>query len=279
MSEVALKANPQANEIPASERSKPPLLWNRVALNALFWTGICLDIFMALVLTYLVVVRSSYFNLSKVDVYGNHRLSTEEVIETTKVEKGVNLLDIDLESITQRLRHHPWIREGAVSRRFPGQLVVEIEERIPRGIVASEKLYYIDENAKIFTRILPGDLVGLPLFTGIRPDELRSAPKEVQESLLSGLKLTELLDRSGSEISIKDIREINISHDDGLTLKMNSGQVIIFGNSGFETKIARYERLKRFLKNRGQWRNARIINLDFEDRAIVRSSEDPLLQG
>ncbi len=91
--------------------------------------------------------------------------------------------------------------------------------------------------------------------------------------------MTDLLDRPGSEFNVKNIREINISLEDGLTLKMASGRTVVMGRSDFQTKIDRYERLKKFLADRGQWHNARIINLDFEDRAIVRSSEDPLLQG
>lgn len=279
MSENSASINSQSTEILGPDNSKQKLPWNRVVLKTLFWTGICLDIFMACLLSYLVVIRSSYFNLEKVDVYGNRRLSAEEVIEAANIETGVNLLSIDLDTISERLRRHPWIRSGSLYRKFPGQLLIEIEERVPRGIVASDKLYYIDENAKIFTRALPGDPVDLPLFTGIEPDELRSNPEEVQESLRSGLKLTELLDRNDSEFNLTNVREMNISPEDGLTLKMKSGQILVFGLSDFETKIARYERLRKFLSNRGQWHNARIINLDFEDRAIVRSSEDPLLQG
>ncbi len=269
----------QSSQVSESENSKSTVPWNRAVLKILFWTGIFLDIFMACLLSYLIIIRSSYFNLVNVDVYGNHRLSSEEVIEAANIETGINLLNIDLEGITRKLRLHPWVREGSVYRRFPGQLVIEVEEKTPRGILACDKLYYIDENGKIVTRVLPGDAVDLPLFTGVQPEELRLNPEEVQESLISGLKMTDLLDRPGSEFNVKNVREINISLEDGLTLKMASGRTVVMGRSDFQTKIDRYERLKKFLTDRGQWHNARIINLDFEDRAIVRSSEDPLLQG
>ena len=48
---------------------------------------------------------------------------------------------------------------------------------------------------------------------------------------------------------------------------MASGRTVVMGRSDFQTKIDRYERLKKFLADKGQWHNARIINLDFEDRA------------
>lgn len=279
MTEASLPLSMQSSELQDSERSIKKTYWRRSVLKILFVTGICLDILLACALGYLIVIRSSYFNLNKVDVYGNHRLSKEEVIEAARLETGMNLLSIDLESITERLLRHPWIRSGSIYRRLPGQLVLEVEERTPRGILASDRLYYIDEKGIVFTRVLPGDPIDLPLFTGIQSDSMRLHPGEIQDSLRSGLKLTELIDRVDFGLHYADVREINISSEEGLTLKMKSGQIVILGHDDFESRLLRFDRLRKFLTDRGQWRNAHIINLDFEDRAIVRSSEDPLLQG
>ena len=279
MTEASLPLSMQSSELQESERSIKKTYWRRSVLKILFVTGICLDILLACALGYLIVIRSSYFNLNKVDVYGNHRLSKEEVIEAARLETGMNLLSIDLESITERLLRHPWIRSGSIYRRLPGQLVLEVEERTPRGILASDRLYYIDEKGIVFTRVLPGDPIDLPLFTGIQSDSMRLHPGEIQDSLRSGLKLTDLIDRVDFGLHYADVREINISSEEGLTLKMKSGQIVILGHDDFESRLLRFDRLRKFLTDRGQWRNAHIINLDFEDRAIVRSSEDPLLQG
>jgi len=279
MTEASLPLSMQSSELQESGRSTKKTYWSRSVLKMLLVTGICLDILLACALGYLIVIRSSYFNLNKVDVYGNHRLSKEEVIEAARLETGMNLLSIDLESITERLLRHPWIRSGSIYRRLPGQLVLEVEERTPRGILASDRLYYIDEKGSVFTRVLPGDPIDLPLFTGIQSDSMRLHPGEIQDSLRSGLKLTELIDRVDFGLHYADVREINISSEEGLTLKMKSGQIVILGHDDFESRLLRFDRLRKFLTDRGQWRNAHIINLDFEDRAIVRSSEDPLLQG
>jgi cell division septal protein FtsQ len=69
------------------------------------------------------------------------------------------------------------------------------------------------------------------------------------------------------------ISEIRIDLDEGLSLRTRSGRFIVLGKSHLEKKLQRYKRLKRFLARRGQWHAARIINLDFEDRALVRSSD------
>jgi len=149
-------------------------------------------------------------------------------------------------------------------------LIIEIEERTPRAILSAGKLYYVDHQAEFFTRLLPGDSVDLPLFTGVKPEDLQTKGPEVKEMIRRGLNLLETLDRGGTDLNAVSIAEIRIDPDDGLSLFMRSGQLVVLGKSDLDQKVHRYVRLKKFLIQRGEWQSARIVNLDFEDRAIVR---------
>lgn len=251
---------------------------NRKILKWLLGIVLTVDGALALLLVYLLFLHTSYFNLQQVEVTGNRRLSRAEVLEASEVEIGINLLTVDLQDIASKLKRHPWIRSATVYRRFPGQLILEIEERNPRAILAAGKLYYVDEQAEFFTRLLPGDAVHYPLFTGVTPEELRTRGSEVREMIRVGLGLLELLERLGFEDDLSSISETRIHVDDGLQLHLRSGKIIILGKGDFERKVQRYGRLKRFLLQRGEWPSARIINLDFEDRALVRWDK-PQVQG
>lgn len=252
---------------------------NRMILKSVLATGIAIDLVLGLVLVYLVFLYLPYFNLQRVDVTGIDRLSRDEVVEAAEIEAGINLLTVNLGAITARLKRHPWIRSASVYRRFPGQLIVEIEERTPRAILAAEKLYYVDEQAEFFSRLLPGDSVGYPLFTGIRPSDLKTRRTEIREMVRLGLGLMDLVERSESGLDVSGISEIRIDIEDGLSLQTRAGRLLVLGKTDFEIKLKRYARLKKFLTRRGQWHNARIINLDFEDRALVRSPHRPRRQG
>jgi len=245
-------------------------------LLAVTLTADCLlfVLFVALLLVYL-----PYFNLREVEVIGNRRLSRTEVVEASGMESGTNILTVDLGSIADRLRRHPWIRSTAVYRRFPGRIILEIEERTPRAILAANKLYYVDEQAEFFTRLLPGDSVHLPLFTGVKEEDLRASGSEIKEMLRSGLRLIDYMDRRSCGLDIVDVSHIRIQVEEGLRFYTRSGQVVILGKSDLEQKMERYGRLKKFLTQRGEWHNARVINLDFEDRALVRGADKALLQG
>ena len=253
---------------PAPSRSK-----NRSILKSLLITALSIDALLGLILVYFVFLHVPYFNLQQIDVTGNRRLSRAEIIEVSKIGIGANLLTIDLNEIAADLKRHPWIRSATVHRRFPGQLVMEIEERTPRAILATEKLYYVDDQAEFYTRLLPGDSVNYPLFTGITDEALKSDASEVRHLLGLGLGLLEILERIGPGEDAFAVSEIRLNIEDGLSLKTDSGRLIVLGKGGLETKIQRYLRLKRFLTRRGEWQNIQVINLDFEDRALVRSDK------
>ncbi|MBI5569247.1 MAG: FtsQ-type POTRA domain-containing protein [Desulfomonile tiedjei] len=251
---------------------------NRVVLRRLLITCGVIDAILVLLMVYLFFLHMPYFNLQQVEVTGNRRLSRAEVVEASETVAGINLLTVDLAAIAARLQRHPWIHSAAVYRKFPGSLIIEIEERTPRAILSAEKLYYVDDRAQFFTRLLPGDSVDYPLFTGISPEDLKSRGPEIQELIRRGLGMLDVMERDGRGMEPSAVAEIRLSLDEGLTLRTRDDRRVVLGNDNFESKLQRYARLKGFLIRRGEWQNARIINLDFKDRAVVRWDK-PRVQG
>ncbi len=245
---------------------------NRVILRSLLVAAICVNGALGLMLLYVVFLQMPYLNLQQVDVHGNRHLSREEVVEASDLEGGMNLLTVNLGSVAEKLKRHPWIRSASVFRRFPGRIIIEIQERIPRAILAAGRPYYIDETADYFTRVFPGDPVNYPLFTGVRPEQLGSRRPQVREMLRRGLALLDLMERKRSGLKLTNLAEIRINLNDGFSLITMSGRTIVLGKDKFAAKIDRYARLKRFLSRRGKWGRARFIDLDYDDRALVRSS-------
>jgi len=243
-----------------------------LVLKSLLAILIGVNVALGLLLLYIVFLQAPYFNLQQVDVAGNSRLSREEVVEASELEAGINLLTVNLGEVAQKLQRHPWIRTTSVYRRLPGRIVIEIEERTPRAILAAGKLYYVDERGEVFTRLFPGDSVKYPLLSGVRPADLDAQGSEVREMIKISLALLDLLtERKGSGLDLRSVAEVRMDLDQGLALVTKSGRTVLLGKGNFAVKIDRYEKLKRFLTRRKEWHNARIIDLDFEDRALVRS--------
>jgi cell division protein FtsQ len=249
---------------------------NRVLLRSLLVVCVSINTVLGLLVAYMLFVHMQYFKLQHIDVIGNHRLSKEEVREASELDGNVNLLTVNLNAVAEKLRRHPWIRSASVYRRFPGQIIIEIDERTPRAILAAGKLYYVDDQAEFFARVLPGDSVDYPLFAGVTPQELQTRGPEVQELVRLGFGLLELLERTGTVLDQSGINEIRMDPDEGLSIQTRAGRLIEFGKKNFELELQRYGRLKRFLTQMGEWNNAQTIGLDFEDRALVRSGKTRL---
>ncbi|HCR04394.1 MAG TPA: hypothetical protein DIU18_04335 [Gemmatimonadetes bacterium] len=86
-----------------------------------------------------------WFRVRNLRVEGLRYLSTTEVKLTAAVPEATNLWD-DTAPVAARLRAHPLIRAVEVSRRLPGTLVVEVEERVPVGLVPTPTLQPVDRD-------------------------------------------------------------------------------------------------------------------------------------
>ncbi len=239
-------------------------------LKSLFLGGMAVNAVLVLILVYVVVVNLPYFTLQRVNVSGTTHLSTPEVMEAAEIAPGVSLLTLDISDLARKLGKHPWIRSASVYRRFPGTLLVEIQERQPKAILAAGKLYYVDEEGEFFSRRTPGDGLALPLFTGVTDEHLASRRAEVRELVRSGLALLALMEKSGSDPKPEALSEVRIDLHDGFTLITRANRVIVYGKDNIEGKLKRYNRLREHLIHAHKWPGARLINLDFEDRALVR---------
>ncbi len=243
---------------------------NRVILKSLFLGGMAVNAVLVVILGYVVVVNLPYFTLKRVNVSGTTRLSTPEVMQAAEIAAGVSLLTLDISDLARRLEKHPWIRSASVYRRFPGTLLIEIRERQPKAVLAAGKLFYVDEEGEFFSRRTPGDGLDLPLLTGLTGEDLVSRRAEVRELVRSGLALLGLMEKTGSDLKPGALSEMRIDLGDGLTAITRSRRVIVFGKDNIDGKLKRYNRLREHLVQARKWSGARLINLDFEDRALVR---------
>jgi cell division septal protein FtsQ len=89
------------------------------------------------------ISRLELFNVTEVKVQGVRYLAEEEVRHTAMVPVGASLWD-DLAPIVERLEAHPGIRNASAERRFPGTLVVAIEEKEPVALAPNPTLTPVD---------------------------------------------------------------------------------------------------------------------------------------
>lgn len=215
-----------------------------------------------------MLFQSGYFNVEKVRISGQQRVSEEEVLAQSDVEFGTNIFDLDLEMIGTKIAENPWIASAQVERAFPREVLVRVIEREPRAIVNLDYLYYVDDTGEIFKTLVPEDSLDYPVITGIDRKAMLERPEEARRMVGEALTLVQAL-AGRSRFNLAQVSELQVDPAEGLIMYTLVGGIPVrmgFGN--FDTKLDRLEHIYSELEPR--LLGLKYIDLNVTDRVIVK---------
>jgi cell division protein FtsQ len=211
---------------------------------------------------YRFVIENPYFSVREIQIRGGENVKGDEIIAAAGLRHGANIWRIDAVAIEAKLRKHPWVRRVLVRREFPRKVVVEVEERKPKAIVAVGRLYYVDADAVLFKEVGHGDKVKFPMLTGLRSDELTKPEPKTRARIQEALALAELLPD-------QTLSEIRFEGSDRLVLYSSAYRVALHMGSGdWPGKLKRFERVMALWK--GSEDRLAVLNLAFRDQVVAR---------
>ncbi len=260
-----VKANRRKRE-PRQPRDWKKLF--RRLLGVSLWAGGGVLAVAALLFGTEMLLASDYFRVERVQVLGNGRVATQEIVDLSNVHPGQRIFDLDLEMIGRKIGENPWIAEARVERIYPREVVIRIAERTPRAVINLGYLYYVDGTGTIFKLLDTGDSLDYPVVTGIDRRQLLESPQETRQQLVEAMGLLEeLAKRHG--FTLADVSEVQIDPAAGLTLYTTSGGVPVrMGFGQFEHKLDRLEHL--YAELRPRLPVLKYIDLNVVDRVIVK---------
>lgn len=192
---------------------------------------------------YLFLKEASFLRLKKIRIEGNKRVSTNEILAITELEREPNILSLDIKALNRRLGEHPWIEKSIMKRVFPDGIHIVIQERNPLAVIHLEKLYYIDEKGVIFHRATGREKAAYPILTGIRREDLERREKKAGMLLQKALQLLELT-RHGKILPYGSISQIHVDRAIGLLVyTIDEGTEIRMGFDDFERKFQRLSQI------------------------------------
>jgi cell division protein FtsQ len=210
------------------------------------------------------VFENPYFSVREIQVRGGEKFGGGEIVTLAGLKHGMNLWGIDPAEIEKKIAEHPWVRRVLVRREFPRRVVIEIEERTPKAIVAAGKLYYVDSEGIVFKELGAGDSVAFPLLTGLRPEELRSSDPAVRRRIQDAIRVGDLMGQRSHALS-----EIHFEAKDRVVLYTTAFPLALhMGWGDWDGKLQRLDRVLQLWKGHED----RLIALDasFRDRVVVR---------
>ena len=136
----------------------------------------------------------SLFSLQRIQVSGNRRARTEDVLRAVGEWRGANLIALDLSAIARAVGVHPWIERVTLSKHFPDGLAVRVTERNAVALFRDgSKLWWLSSDGRPIAPYDPradateyvlvsGDRTALPDAVGLLSD-LRSVPSDYFSAL------------------------------------------------------------------------------------------------
>lgn len=219
------------------------------------------------------VRRTPLFSATEMSVVGARRLSKEQILAQAHLHLGQNILSVDVARAEQDLLKSAWIRSATITRRLPGSVRIEVEEREARakGLIG-DRFFLISEEGEPFKEVDSAEAQDLPVISGIESTTLDRDSTAVLSRLGTSIELLEEYDHSplGAELPPEEL------HWDA------AGQVVLtvgrvgtalhLGPPPFRAKLERAERV--FADARGEGTIPAVIFLDNEahpERVVVRA--------
>jgi cell division protein FtsQ len=175
--------------------------------------------------TVFAFLQSDYFAIDQIMITGNSVIPSEQLLTQSQIIKGMNIFRINIEKTARALSEHPRIKQVKLTRLFPSEVRIEVEERqavalIPHG----SEFLEVDGEGIILAKGNEVSCYNLPIITGIKINE------EVSDKL-TDVDLTQILGAfSGlSPNELREVSEINISSQEGLLLYTIDGMQVRLG--------------------------------------------------
>ena len=84
--------------------------------------------------SYLINFSDSFFKLEKLKLDGRKRSSKEKIMSSLSIKMNTPILNINIQELKQNILQVPWIKNAKVSRKFPNEIHIYIEEYKPSAI-------------------------------------------------------------------------------------------------------------------------------------------------
>ena len=237
-----------------------------------------------------VITQCDYFKARSLRIEGMQRLSRNQIIETARVKKGMNVLAVNLAMVRKQLLAHPWIAEAEVRREIPAGLYIRVREQSPLAIIDLDRKYLINEYGRIFKEWTDTDPADLPLVSGLEPADIpiegknilpasRQSMKAAKPSRLAFpqdnpfeavMQVLTLGRQTRSILPNSNIRQIRVDREIGITVEaFEEMKTIVLGYRNYSLKFNMLKNILAYGRQRRSFPDFDRIDLNNVNRIVV----------
>lgn len=233
--------------------------------KAIFHITKWLMLFAIVIGTGVYTILSPIFNIKKVEVVGNSKISSDEIISLSEIELEQNMFQYSKDDISEKIKENAYIDTAKVNCKIPDTMEIIVTERKANFMIQFANVYaYISSQGYILE--ISNQKQELPILTGFETK---------QENIQTGSRLcTEDLQKLGDVLKIMEaamsnklanlITKIDITDSDNYILTMQSKKKIVHlgDTSNLSTKMLW---ILSFNEKEGNTQGDIILNMNLND--------------
>lgn len=211
---------------------------------------IFLYIFLSTILLVIYLSESPLFFVTNIEVYGNNKMLKEDIIEKLMQFKNEPLAYVKSSMIEESILKDARVYDVDIKKKYPGTLIVKLNERKPAAIVRLKKLFVVDNNLNIFAHFeevksnnliivdTPNDIVDKNNLSSILKELEKSDMYNVSSELKRFDKYYQVILFSGVRVYLdKDITEKKINKAYSIYKKELEKKDIEYVDLRFNSKV------------------------------------------
>lgn len=214
-----------------------------------------------------LVYQNNAFAIRNIDVQTDGLLPLDRLRRWTGVKFGENLLALDLAKVKRDLEMVSSVQSASVERILPSTLRVRVVEREPIAQInvlrprpgggLEAQTLQVDADGWVMVPMQLEKQAGaladpeLPTIYGISPTDIQGGRRIMLPQLQAALRLLVAFSESHIQ-SVVDLKSIDISSPDVLTLTTGQGSEIIFGLANFEQQLRRWQAVTDVAQRQGK---------------------------
>ncbi len=157
------------------------------------------------------------FNINDIVISGRYHTDKEDLLKAIGVDRGYNIMQLDLEYLKEQIESLPWVRRANLKRSyFPNILQIDLQEREVKSIWQFENNFYpIDAEGNIIdSEYIPTSPLLLIVGAGA-PENIKDLMQSIQDDpeVFARIKVANFISKRRWNIILDDIEK-------GITVKL-----------------------------------------------------------
>lgn len=177
-----------------------------------------------------VLATTVFFRVSNVEIVGDTRYTTKELIDASGIQNGDNMFFLDGSHVSEVLEaQYPYLSAVKIHRKFPSTLQIEVSDRTPILSVDNGGEYLLlDSTGKVLDRVSEA-AENTAVVSGAEEEDLEvgSTVGEAEEKLQTALDIMAMMTQYSMNA---DVKSMDISKTYDVQIEYANRYSVLLGN-------------------------------------------------